>query len=136
MWCWLCSPMRNQPTRLQLTKVHCNRVEFTVQGVKEMTKAWHSGYQASGLKREVVGEEWDQTLKREVVEKFDEETEAHLARYIVNRNKRTGKVWEVVKRYTTLTGSERYNWKYMRAVVSDGEVNVRIYHKVWNWVRA
>ena len=53
--------------------------------------------------------------------KFDDETEQHLMRYIVNRNKRTGKSWVVTRRYET-------TW-YARAIVTNGNINVRLYYR-------
>ena len=39
--------------------------------------------------------------KKTYVNKFDLRTEDHLARYLANREKRTGQKWEVKERYFT-----------------------------------
>ena len=70
--------------------------------------------------------------KKTQVEKFDLETEEHLARYLVNREKRTGQKWEVVERYETSGSESSIDWSsggWNRALISaeDGST-LRIYH--------
>lgn len=75
-------------------------------------------------------------LKVTEIEKFDDVVEAHLARYIANRNKRTGKKWSVVRRYKTQTvvgnGSGWQPYEYNRAYVAAPDTKpVRIYYPPW-----
>ena len=72
--------------------------------------------------------------KVEEVKKFGEATEAHLARYVANRTKRTGQEWKVARRYSTVTihfmsDSTPFSGHcYKRAVVIAGVKEVRIYY--------
>ena len=82
-------------------------------------------------------------LTRKPVDKFNNETELRLARYIANRNERTNDKWRVVSRHTTYTS-------YMvqfgdKCVPYDGDTHkraiienmagkcVRLWYDVWNW---
>ena len=71
------------------------------------------------------------------MEKFDLETEEHLARYLANREKRTGQKWEVVKRYETSGSESSIDWRcggWNRALIKaeDGST-LRIYHSGLHW---
>jgi hypothetical protein len=61
------------------------------------------------------------------------EIEAHLARYLVNREKRTGQKWVVVERYNT-DGSSWRDGGWNRALIKaeDGST-LRIYHHGSCW---
>lgn len=41
------------------------------------------------------------------IDRFNLKTEADLARYLANREKRTDQIWKVVKRYYTVNGWDR-----------------------------
>lgn len=74
---------------------------------------------------------------KQAVEKFDLATEEHLARYLVNREKRTGQKWEVVERYFTAGpgyGGGHYSNGWNRALIKaeDGST-LRIYHTGLHW---
>lgn len=76
------------------------------------------------------------TKTKTQVEKFDLETEEHLARYLANREKRTGQKWEVVERYyTDGTRADGYNsggWNRALIKAEDGST-LRIYHYGRSW---
>lgn len=77
--------------------------------------------------------------KRIEREKFSEEVEAHLARYLENREKRTGQQWVVTLRYTMPIIEDDYRFNWRRALIEDVRgVEVRIYYHPWKhcWVRA
>lgn len=75
-------------------------------------------------------------MKHVVMERSFDDTDAHLTRYIANRNKRTGNTWRVVERYTTDGYGERVTIGayYDRAVIENehGEC-IRIWHDVSYW---
>jgi hypothetical protein len=68
-----------------------------------------------------------------------ETLDAHLKRYIVNRNKRTGQTWRVVERYATWGDGRRCavdadNAWWQRAVIENEHgKRVRIYHRWTCW---
>ncbi|MCK4816474.1 hypothetical protein KA005_11960 [bacterium] len=70
--------------------------------------------------------------------KFDDHTDAHLARYITNRNARTGETWRVVERYCTDGNGKRADttgdWGWERALIENEHGDrVRIWHDGSHW---
>jgi hypothetical protein len=75
-------------------------------------------------------------MKHAVMEHAHDQSDAHLERYINNRNKRTGNTWRVVERYMTNGDGKRvtvYGY-YDRAVIENEHgKRVRIWHDVSHW---
>lgn len=74
---------------------------------------------------------------KQTAEKFDLATEEHLARYLANREKRTGQKWVVVEKYHT-SGlrsdgrSDGCGWDRALLKAEDGST-LRIYYYYPHW---